>query len=71
MLRPWNEADPKDQEEIKEGNQVRLSSGIHFYLNHDESTALMNDNTASEAEKIEACQFIASLGYTPLEKTNG
>ena len=71
MLLPWNKAEPKEQAEIKEGNQVQLSSGIHFYLSHDDSTALMNENTASEAERIEACKFIASLGYTPVENTNG
>ena len=69
MLKNW--LDCEDPKEVQEGNRVELASGIAFYLNHEDCTALMNENTATERERIEACQFIASLGYTPQEIEHG
>ncbi len=68
-IRPWLECE--DEKEVQEGNRLELASGIIFYLNHEDCTALMNDNSAAEVDRIEACKFIASLGYTPQEITHG
>lgn len=66
MLKNW--LDCEDRKEVEEGNRVEIANGIIFYLNHDDCTALMNDNQAPESERIEACKFIASLGYTPEQR---
>lgn len=62
---PWNECD--DKQEVLEGNRVCLSSGITFYLNHEDNTALINKNDATREDQLEACKFLHSLGYIPME----
>jgi len=61
----WLECD--DRQEVMEGNRVCLSSGITFFLNHDDNTALMNENAATREDQLEACKLMVSFGYTPME----
>ncbi len=62
----WLECD--DQQEVLEGNRCCLDNGITFYLNHDDNTALMNQNSASVEQQLEACKLMKSFGYTPMEE---
>lgn len=62
-IKTWAECE--DRTESEEGNRIEFDNGITFFFNHNNGTALMNANDASEDDRIEACKVVASFGYKP------